>query len=207
MSWKFAEWCFTSAIRKQALIWSNVVLQVVEIGKGSKVKYELDKKSGLIKVQSLRTFWKLTLKPSCWHPCVPSTFKDYTNYTSHSEFLCFHMSSMQVDRILYSSVVYPHNYGFIPRTLCEDNDPIDVLVIMQVTSCLPLFPLTRQFAGPFSYNIDKGCVSHCGLAIYIYKYLNAKEVLWKFKYFTMQKYNLEKNPLKETKILQDIITL
>ncbi|KAF5476011.1 hypothetical protein F2P56_007759 [Juglans regia] len=58
---------------------------VVEIGKGSKVKYELDKKTGLIKV----------------------------------------------DRVLYSSVVYPHNYGFIPRTLCEDNDPMDVLVIMQ----------------------------------------------------------------------------
>ncbi|KEH20425.1 putative inorganic diphosphatase [Medicago truncatula] len=58
---------------------------VVEIGKGSKVKYELDKKSGLIKV----------------------------------------------DRILYSSVVYPHNYGFIPRTLCEDEDPLDVLVLMQ----------------------------------------------------------------------------
>uniref|UniRef100_A0A7I4D8Y8 inorganic diphosphatase n=1 Tax=Physcomitrium patens TaxID=3218 RepID=A0A7I4D8Y8_PHYPA len=58
---------------------------VVEINRGSKVKYELDKKSGL----------------------------------------------MKVDRILYSSVVYPHNYGFIPRTLCEDEDPIDVLVIMQ----------------------------------------------------------------------------
>ncbi|CAA3024713.1 ras-related RABE1c [Olea europaea subsp. europaea] len=58
---------------------------VVEIGKGSKVKYELDKSTGLIKV----------------------------------------------DRVLYSSVVYPHNYGFIPRTLCEDNDPLDVLVIMQ----------------------------------------------------------------------------
>jgi len=58
---------------------------VVEIGKGSKVKYELDKKTGMIKV----------------------------------------------DRILYSSVVYPHNYGFVPRTLCEDNDPLDVLVIMQ----------------------------------------------------------------------------
>ncbi|GER43509.1 inorganic pyrophosphatase [Striga asiatica] len=58
---------------------------VVEISKGSKVKYELDKKSGLIKV----------------------------------------------DRVLYSSVVYPHNYGFIPRTLCEDSDPMDVLVIMQ----------------------------------------------------------------------------
>ncbi|KAL2533739.1 Soluble inorganic pyrophosphatase 4 [Abeliophyllum distichum] len=58
---------------------------VIEINKGSKVKYELDKKSGLI----------------------------------------------MVDRVLYSSVVYPHNYGFIPRTLCEDSDPMDVLVIMQ----------------------------------------------------------------------------
>jgi inorganic pyrophosphatase len=57
----------------------------VEISKGSKVKYELDKKTGLIKV----------------------------------------------DRVLYSSVVYPHNYGFIPRTLCEDNDPMDVFVLMQ----------------------------------------------------------------------------
>ncbi|KAK9284512.1 hypothetical protein L1049_023686 [Liquidambar formosana] len=58
---------------------------VVEIGKGSKVKYELDKITGLIKV----------------------------------------------DRVLYSSVVYPHNYGFIPRTICEDSDPMDVLVLMQ----------------------------------------------------------------------------
>jgi hypothetical protein len=39
-------------------------------------------------------------------------------------------------------------------------------------------------------------VSHCGLAIYIKKYLKAKEELWKFKYFTMQKYILQKNPLK-----------
>jgi len=37
--------------------------------------------------------------------------------------------------------------------------------------------------------------------------LKAKEELWKLKYFTMPKYNLQKNPLKETKILQDIITL
>jgi len=51
-------------------------------------------------------------------------------------------------------------------------------------------------------------VSHGGLAIYIKKYLKAKEQLWKLKSFTMQKYiNLQKNPLKETKILQDIITL
>jgi hypothetical protein len=50
-------------------------------------------------------------------------------------------------------------------------------------------------------------VSHCGLAVYIKKYLKAKEEeLWKLKYFTMQKHNLQKNPLKETKILQDIIT-
>jgi hypothetical protein len=39
-------------------------------------------------------------------------------------------------------------------------------------------------------------VSHCGLAIYIKEYLKAKEKLWKLKYFTMQKYNLKKNPLK-----------
>jgi hypothetical protein len=50
-------------------------------------------------------------------------------------------------------------------------------------------------------------VSHCGLAIYIKKYLMAKEELLKFKYFTMQKYNHQENPLNETKILQIIITL
>jgi len=38
------------------------------------------------------------------------------------------------------------------------------------------------------------------------KHLMAKEELQKFKYFTIQKYNLQKNPLKETNILQDIIT-
>jgi hypothetical protein len=35
-------------------------------------------------------------------------------------------------------------------------------------------------------------VSHCGLAMYIKKYLKAKEELWKLKYFTTQKYNLQK---------------
>jgi hypothetical protein len=45
------------------------------------------------------------------------------------------------------------------------------------------------------------------LAIYIKKHLNANEELQKFQYFTMQKYNFQKNPPKETKILQDIITL
>lgn len=56
---------------------------IVEIPKGSKVKYELDKKSGLL----------------------------------------------LVDRILYSSVIYPANYGFIPRTYCDDGDPLDVLIL------------------------------------------------------------------------------
>jgi hypothetical protein len=45
------------------------------------------------------------------------------------------------------------------------------------------------------------------LAIYIKKYLKAKEELWKLKYLTMQKKKSSKNPLKETKILQDIIFL
>ncbi len=65
---------------------------VVEIPKGSKVKYELDKPSGLLRV----------------------------------------------DRVLYSSVVYPANYGFIPQTLGDDGDPLDVLVLMQE----PVVPLS-----------------------------------------------------------------
>jgi len=40
-------------------------------------------------------------------------------------------SLLYVDRILSSSVVYPTNYGFIPQTLGEDNDPLDVIVFMQ----------------------------------------------------------------------------
>jgi len=51
-------------------------------------------------------------------------------------------------------------------------------------------------------------VSHCSIAIYIKKYLKSKEELWKLKSFTMQKYiNLQKHPLKQTKILLDIMTL
>jgi inorganic pyrophosphatase len=64
---------------------------VVEIPKGGKVKYELDKASGLLKV----------------------------------------------DRVLYSSVMYPANYGFVPQTLGDDDDPLDVLALMQE----PVLPL------------------------------------------------------------------
>lgn len=65
---------------------------VIEIGKGSKIKYELDKETGLIKM----------------------------------------------DRILHTSTHYPANYGFIPRTYSDDNDPLDVLVLCSEK----LIPLT-----------------------------------------------------------------
>lgn len=76
----------------------SCVYVVVEIPRGGKVKYELDKRSGLIKV----------------------------------------------DRILWSSVIYPANYGFVPRTFCEDGDPIDALVLMSE----PLVPLSVVRAKP-----------------------------------------------------------
>ena len=56
---------------------------LIEIPKGSKAKYELDKETGLLRL----------------------------------------------DRVLYTSTVYPSNYGFIPRTLADDGDPLDVLVL------------------------------------------------------------------------------
>ena len=40
---------------------------------------------------------------------------------------------LKVDRILHSSVVYPANYGFIPETLAEDGDPLDILVLCQLS--------------------------------------------------------------------------
>jgi inorganic pyrophosphatase len=65
---------------------------VIEIPKGSKNKYELDKNTGLLRL----------------------------------------------DRVLYSAVYYPADYGFIPRTFCDDGDPLDALVLGQE----PVFPLT-----------------------------------------------------------------
>jgi inorganic pyrophosphatase len=65
---------------------------IIEVPKGSKNKYELDKETGLLKL----------------------------------------------DRVLFSAVHYPANYGFIPRTFCDDGDPLDVLVLGQE----PVHPLT-----------------------------------------------------------------
>jgi inorganic pyrophosphatase len=70
----------------------EIVQAIVEIPKGSRAKYEIDKESGLIKL----------------------------------------------DRVLHGSMVYPTHYGIIPRTLFDDGDPLDVLVITQV----PFVPLT-----------------------------------------------------------------
>jgi Inorganic pyrophosphatase len=64
----------------------DIVRAIVEIPRGSRAKYELDKESGLLKL----------------------------------------------DRVLYSSVHYPANYGFIPRTLGDDHDPLDILVLSQI---------------------------------------------------------------------------
>jgi inorganic pyrophosphatase len=82
---------------------------VIEVPKGSKNKYELDKDSGFLRL----------------------------------------------DRVLYSAVHYPANYGFIPRTFCDDGDPLDALVLMQE----PVHPLTLVDAraiGVMRMRDDKG---------------------------------------------------
>jgi inorganic pyrophosphatase len=81
----------------------------IEIPKGSKVKYELDKETGLLRV----------------------------------------------DRILYSAVHYPANYGFVPRTYCEDGDPLDVLVLGQ-EEVVPQVLLRARAIGAMSMRDDKG---------------------------------------------------
>ena len=70
----------------------EIVNAIIEIPKGSRAKYEIDKDSGLIKL----------------------------------------------DRVLYGSMMYPAHYGIIPQTLFDDGDPLDILVLTQVT----LVPLT-----------------------------------------------------------------
>jgi len=90
---------------------------VIEIPLGSSVKYELDKKSGMLRM----------------------------------------------DRVLYSAVYYPANYGFIPQTLGEDGDPLDVLVLCQE----PVVPLTVMQARTIGVMtmIDVGAVDHKIVAV------------------------------------------
>lgn len=78
-------------------------ISVIEITKGGKNKYELDKETGLLRL----------------------------------------------DRVLYTATHYPANYGFIPRTYADDNDPLDVLVLCQenidpmtLVECYPIGVIT-----------------------------------------------------------------
>ncbi len=90
---------------------------IIEIPFGSSVKYELDKRSGLIKL----------------------------------------------DRVLYSAVYYPANYGFIPQTLAEDDDPLDVLVLCQET-VVPLTLVHARAIGIMTM-IDGGKKDHKVVAV------------------------------------------
>jgi inorganic pyrophosphatase len=72
---------------------------------------------------------------------------------------------LKLDRILYSAVHYPANYGFIPQTYAEDNDPLDVLVLCQE----PVEPLTlvRARAIGLMTMLDSGKHDHKILAVAI----------------------------------------
>ena len=90
---------------------------VIEIPMGSSVKYELDKETGMLRV----------------------------------------------DRILYSAVFYPANYGFIPQTLAEDDDPLDVLVFCQ-ENVVPLTLIHARTIGLMTM-IDAGKKDHKIVAV------------------------------------------
>ena len=90
---------------------------IIEIPMGSSVKYELDKPTGLLKM----------------------------------------------DRMLYSAVYYPANYGFIPQTYAEDDDPLDVLVLCQET-VVPLTIIHARAIGLMTM-IDSGKKDHKVIAV------------------------------------------
>lgn len=59
-----------------------------------------------------------------------------------------------LDRVLYSSMYYPANYGFIPQTYCDDNDPLDIIILSQITvvpmcivSAIPIGVMTMSDNG------------------------------------------------------------
>lgn len=56
---------------------------------------------------------------------------------------------LTLDRVLHSAVYYPHDYGFIPQTLCGDGDPLDILVM----STSPLLPGCVVSARPLCYMV------------------------------------------------------
>lgn len=72
---------------------------------------------------------------------------------------------LRVDRVLYSSVYYPHNYGFIPRSYCDDGDPLDVLVLGRAV----VYPLTLMQAAPIGVMrmVDQGKIDDKIIAIHV----------------------------------------
>ena len=51
-----------------------------------------------------------------------------------------------MDRVIYSSMYYPANYGFIPRTYCDDNDPLDIVILSQI-SIVPMCIVSAKVIG------------------------------------------------------------
>src|SRR5262245_66661246 len=60
-----------------------------------------------------------------------------------------------LDRVLHSAVHYPANYGFLPRTYCDDGDPLDVLVLGQ-EPVVPLCVLRARAIGVITMRDEKG---------------------------------------------------
>ena len=65
----------------------------------------------------------------CEAPCFIEVSKGSRNKYEWDEKNGF----LRLDRVLHSAVFYPHNYGFLPQTLCGDGDPLDVLVLGEVS--------------------------------------------------------------------------
>jgi inorganic pyrophosphatase len=70
---------------------------------------------------------------------------------------------IKLDRVLYSAVYYPANYGFVPQTLAEDDDPLDVLVLCQET-VVPLTLIHARTIGLMTM-IDAGKKDHKIIAV------------------------------------------
>jgi inorganic pyrophosphatase len=62
---------------------------------------------------------------------------------------------LRLDRVLYSAVHYPANYGFVPRTHADDGDPLDILVMMQ-EPCIPLTIVRARAIGGLKMIDDMG---------------------------------------------------
>ncbi len=59
-----------------------------------------------------------------------------------------------MDRVIYSSMYYPANYGFIPQTFCDDKDPLDILVLSQI-AIVPMCIVSARVIGVMRM-IDNG---------------------------------------------------